>query len=117
MAEKTNALVRAKRTIVRFVVAIILALVACFSVSVNCDAISTPSNAEIYQEIPISIILTIIDEHIHKTVYRDILADRLANKIPYKELSEKYGYCERHIQRIVRDGKETITTVYLKSSK
>lgn len=109
--------VRAKRAILRFVVAITLAIVACFSVGVNGEAINTPNNADIFKEIPTSVRLTIIDEYVHNTVYRDILADRLVNKIQYKELSEKYGYCERHIQRIVRDGKEIIITVYLKSNK
>lgn len=107
----------AKRSIVRFIVAIILFIVACFSVSVNCDAVCVPSNAEVLKEIPTSVRLTIIDEYVHNTIYRDILADRLANKMPYKDLSEKYGYCERHLQRIVRDGKELIITVYLKSNK
>jgi hypothetical protein len=43
----------------------------------------------------------LIETHVHNPVYRDIVKDRLIDKLKYAEIESKRGYCDRHLKRIV----------------
>ena len=113
-------MVRAKRQILRLIVALILLCVAVFCKDIRAlidsaeDKVDSKIIAIYFQSMDKKELEDLIDAHIHNPAYRDIVKDRLIDELKYSEIETKRGYCDRHLKRIVYNSEKEMYALIAK---